>query len=290
MRDADGCTTGGFTKANGNCTNPDPVDGLSVQCVGPWAVHKHDYLERYIEATRQVRKKYLEPSGKGGAAFIDLFAGPGRARIFTNGTLIDGSPLMGLKHTAAPFSRVIVCDNDLENVEALRKRTAPYGCRAVVVPGNCHEQIDSIMDEIPKYGLNLALVDPYSLDELQYPTLAKLGTFERMDMLIHFPTGDAKRNHAQGAAERLARATGSTRVRELVRKPTDTVKAIHELRASLEKLGYTGFETRTAPIRNTNNVILYHLVYVSKDNKGDVIWNSIVRTTATRQRSLPGFS
>jgi len=287
---AESCKGGGRKRENGNCTNPDPVDGFPVQCVGPWAVHKHDYLERYIDATRQVRKRYLEPVGRGGSAFIDLFAGPGRARININGTIIDGSPMIALKHTAAPFSRVVVCDKDPENAAALKQRTAVYGERAVVVPGDCHEQIDRIIEKIPKYGLNLALVDPFSLEQLKYETLAKLGTFERMDMLIHFPTGDAKRNHVQGAVRRLANATGSTRVQEIVRKPSDTVKAIAELRASLEKLGYTGFETRTAPITNSKNVLLYHLVYVSKDEKGDEIWNSVVRTTATRQRSLPGFA
>lgn len=289
MRDSDRCNGGGVTKPNGNCTNPDPVDGLPVQCVGPWADHKHDYLNRYIEATRQVRRRYLAPVGRGGAAFIDLFAGPGRARVNTNGTIIDGSPLIALKHAGAPFTRVIVCDKDAENAAALRQRTSSYGDQVVVIEGDCHKQIDRIIDHIPKLGLNLALVDPFSLEQLEFPTLAKLGAFERMDMLIHFPTGDAKRNHVQGAVKRLEKATGSARVHEIVRKASDTVKAINELRSNLERLDYTGFETRTALIKNTKNVPLYHLVYVSKDKKGDEIWNSIVRTTATRQRSLPGL-
>src|SRR5689334_9871290 len=117
------CAWGGPTKPNGNCTNPDPMDGLPVQCVGPWVKNKHHYVGGYIEETSNVRRKYLSPTDgrryAGGAAFIDLFAGPGRARIRTTGTIVDGSPFIALNHETAPFTRVIVCDVDEENVAAL---------------------------------------------------------------------------------------------------------------------------------------------------------------------------
>src|SRR6266404_3488674 len=135
------CAAGGTTKANGNCTNPDPTDNLPVQCVGPWVKEKHHYLRDYIEETSGVRRKYLTPTGgrryAGGAAFIDLFAGPGRARIFSSrGPIIDGSPLVALGHAAAPSTRVILGETDPENVSALRARTAKYGEQVSVVPGN----------------------------------------------------------------------------------------------------------------------------------------------------------
>src|SRR5882762_5998726 len=55
MQNSERCAKGGPKKANGNCTNPDPDDGLPVQCVGPWTKDKHHYLRQYIEATRAVR-------------------------------------------------------------------------------------------------------------------------------------------------------------------------------------------------------------------------------------------
>ena len=76
----DDCKSGGPTKPNYNCTIPDS-DGRALQCVGPWAKEKHDYLGRYVDATRGPRAKYLESTPQrraGGAAFIDLFAGPGQ--------------------------------------------------------------------------------------------------------------------------------------------------------------------------------------------------------------------
>ena len=291
MRNSERCAAGGATKANGNCTNPDPADNLPVQCVGPWVKEKHHYLGDYIEKTSGVRRKYLTPTGgrryAGGAAFIDLFAGPGRVRIFSSsGPIIDGSPLIALGHAAAPFTRVILCERDPENVTALRARTAKYGKQVSVVPGNCHAKIDEIIALVPRYGLNLALIDPYNLGELYFPTLAKLAQFARMDLIINFPTMDGKRNYAHGAPEKLGHATGSTSIEALIRTPKDVVKGIPELRASLKRLGYTGYHSLAAPIRNTKNGLLYHLVHASKAGKGDAIWSNVAKQTGSGQISL----
>src|SRR5579884_2126049 len=67
-------------RKTGNCTKGPADDGGVVQCVGPWAKEKHDYIRRYIDATREVREKYLRP-GWPGACYIDLYAGPGLARV-----------------------------------------------------------------------------------------------------------------------------------------------------------------------------------------------------------------
>jgi three-Cys-motif partner protein len=291
VRDNSRCVAGGETTPNGNCTIVDPADGVAVQCVGGWAKDKHDYLDRYIKATRAVRAQFLNAGRTqtaGGAAFIDLFAGPGRARIFSNGLLIDGSPLIALKHESAPFSRVILCDTDAENISALRKRTEAHAQRVTIVDGDCRKNIDKIIALIPPYGLNLTLYDPFSLDSLSFPTLEKLASFQRMDLIVHFPTMDAKRNHAKGALKKLENATGSTDMASVVRKPSDTMKAIQKLRMNLGKLGYTGYDTTSIPIKNTSNATLYHLAYFSKSEKGDDIWNSIACTTAAGQRSLFG--
>jgi three-Cys-motif partner protein len=129
------CKLGGPTKDNNNCTNPADDDGLPVQCIGAWSRDKHHYLNLYLKASSNPRRKFLPPEGAGGAAFIDLFAGPGRARVATTGEIVDGSPLIALKQPV-PFSRVILCELDRENVEALEQRTARY--RGVkIIPGDC---------------------------------------------------------------------------------------------------------------------------------------------------------
>src|SRR5688572_32795654 len=87
------CKFGGPQLENGNCTNPSPADGLSVQSVGQWVLDKHHLLKQYIDATWAVRARYLPPQGNGGAAYIDLFAGPGQVRIRNTPEILDGRPL-----------------------------------------------------------------------------------------------------------------------------------------------------------------------------------------------------
>src|ERR1700759_912580 len=57
----------------------DPDDRLGVSEVGPWASEKHARLQAYIEISGAARRKYIPPpSWHAGAAYIELFSGPGR--------------------------------------------------------------------------------------------------------------------------------------------------------------------------------------------------------------------
>lgn len=45
-------------------------------------------------------------------------------------------------------------------------------------------------------------------------------------------------------------------------------------------------ESIAAPIRNTKNGLLYHLVHASKKGKGDAIWSSVTKIDSSGQTSL----
>jgi three-Cys-motif partner protein len=259
-----------------------------VQCVGAWAKDKHFYLLKYIDATRQVRAQYLPPKGVGGAAFIDLFAGPGRARVKAPREFIDGSPLIALRYETAPFSRVVLCDIDDENIDALRKRTATYGDRCKVVAGDCNAKIAEILSHVPVYGLNVALLDPFAASALSFETIKALAARDRMDLIIHFPMSDLKRNFRTDK-KHFERFLGLPEAQWgfKVTKPSDVPKLIGVLRAQLAKFGYPPRELISPAVKNTTNNVLYHLVYASKHPKGDEIWQSITRRLPSGQGSLP---
>lgn len=281
------CDCGQPKLENGNC----PVhreDGLPLQCVGPWAKEKHDYLARYIEATHAARSKYLEPSDRrstlGGAAYIDVFAGPGRARIGKTGEIIDGSPLVAASHTRAPFTKLILCELDSENVAAPRARTAGHRDRVLIIEGNCVANIEQIVREVPPNGLNFALIDPFGPTMLRWTLLEKLAQVKRMDLLIHFPTGPIKRNFHNNMD--FDSMVGTDSWRENVHTPHDVPTLVDHLRCSLGRLGYTGANVRSMPIKNSKEGVLYHLVFATKHPLGDKIWSSIGKTDARGQRSL----
>jgi three-Cys-motif partner protein len=274
------------TKSNENCVELGP-DELPVQCVRPQAKDKHYYVRQYIEATHAVRRKYLagRPGmAPGGAAYLDLFAGPGTSRIRTSGEIIEGTPLIAAHHVEAPFSRLIFSDLDPENVDALRKRTANHSSRTVVLEGDCNEIIDKIVALVPPFGLNFAFIDPFGLLSIDFETMVALARVPRMDMLIHFSTQGFKRNMHQGSAGSVRRAFGA-REEGLV-KPSDFPKAIADFREALVPWGYTGEQVRSVPIPNRSGTTLYHLVFVSKNTRGDKIWKSITRNTAKGQRGF----
>ena len=82
-------------------------DGLPLDEVGAWAKEKHERLRKYVDISRGVRKKWVQ--GTGGATYIDLYCGAGRAVVRETGERIDGSPLVafkGARDGGVPFSEI----------------------------------------------------------------------------------------------------------------------------------------------------------------------------------------
>jgi three-Cys-motif partner protein len=70
-------------------------DGLPIDEVGAWAKEKHTRLRKYVGITSATRRKWIQ--GSGGATYIDLFCGTGRAVIRDSGERINGSPLVAFE-------------------------------------------------------------------------------------------------------------------------------------------------------------------------------------------------
>jgi three-Cys-motif partner protein len=263
----------------------DPADGLPVLEVGPWTAEKHDYLRRYITATKAARSHFLPPAGPGRAAFIDLFAGPGRAQVRRRKEIIDGSPLIAARHRDAPFTDILLCELEPANAAALRRRLEG-DARVQVFVGDCNVEIDRIAAAIPSHGLNLALIDPFGVTPLHFETLARLAHFERMDILLHFPTNDLVRNLRQHA-ERITAFLGTDGWKRRVTGPKDVLKLLEVLREQLLPFGYQKAQVRYEPLlKNTRNAPLYHLVLVAKHGLADKIWQSVIRTEGSGQKRL----
>jgi three-Cys-motif partner protein len=263
-------------------------DGHVVQCVGEWADNeKHEYLRRYIEATRQARRKFVD------RGFVDLFAGPGRVRLRDNGEVCDGSPLIALKHDFAPFSKVILCDLAAENVAALAHRTAPHTKRVEILEGDANARIEDIAAHLPQRGLNLAFIDPYGLRPLNFATIQRLAEFERMDFIINFPTSDIRRNQETYFApgnEFIARMLGDLDWRTRIAPTGDFgVRVLERFSDRLAGLDYSGSErTRQIIVSTARGAELYRIVFASRHPIATKIWNNITKHTARNQRGF-GF-
>ena len=70
-------------------------DGLPLDEVGPWAKEKHERLRKYVDISRAARRKFVQ--GEGGATYIDIYCGSGRAIVRDSNERIDGSPLVAFR-------------------------------------------------------------------------------------------------------------------------------------------------------------------------------------------------
>ena len=100
-----------------------------------------------------------------------------------------------------------------------------------------------------------------------------------MDLLVHFPRVELKRNLGRIAntTELLDRALGTPVWRSRQRRRTDIVSLVHVLLEQLGTLGYRDEQLWVQPIKNTRGAVLYWLVCVSKHPLGAKIWASILR-------------
>src|SRR5216683_4638894 len=131
---------------------PAKNDGLFFAEVGSWAEDKHRLVALYDSLFSTGMKNRWDSR-----VYIDLYAGPGLLKIRDTKKFIWGSPIISLV-TKDPFDKYIFCENDVEALNALKKRVAShFPCADVeFVQGSCDKQVDRISRLIPKATKTIA--------------------------------------------------------------------------------------------------------------------------------------
>src|SRR5262249_23909714 len=154
--------------------------------VGPWAKEKHQRLRRYVDISRAARRKWIQ--GHGGATYIDLYCGTGRAVIRDTGEKIDGSPLVAFKcarDVGVPFSEIHIADASEERRRAAQRRIITAGGSALTDVGPAEETARRIVKQVNPYGLHFAFLDPYNLQDLPFSVIQAFSSLKHVDILIH---------------------------------------------------------------------------------------------------------
>lgn len=175
----------------------DGDDGLPVEEVGEWVSDKHELLCDYIQISTYARKKYLPPHGRGGSTCIDLFCGPGRAKLKATGEFVDGGCVAAWRKSVAsgaPFSKMIIGDIDEERLELARTRLERLGAPVVALLGAAADTAQLAIRECPVGALNFAFLDPYNLGTLDFSIISTLAKLYRIDVLVHVSQMDLQRN------------------------------------------------------------------------------------------------
>ncbi len=167
--------------------------GFLVENVGAWARDKLKILTDYIQASGAARRKYLDS----GAAYIDVFCGPGRSKIRTTGVLIDGSPVAAYKKaksSLAPFTSISISDAEPKLLSAAEKRLASLHAPVSATPGPASLAMPQIVRFLNKNGLHFAFLDPHNLGTLSFDLFESLAELKRIDILVHVSLSDLQRN------------------------------------------------------------------------------------------------
>ena len=170
-------------------------DGLPLDEVGAWAREKHERLRKYVSASRAARRKFIQ--GTGGATYIDLFCGAGRAVIRETGERIDGSPLVAFRSAndgGVPFSEVHLADTNDPSCSAAAQRIENAGGSATMYVGKAEDTAPQVVSRLNPYGLHFAFLDPFNLQALPFSVIEAFAKLKRVDLLIHVSAQDLQRN------------------------------------------------------------------------------------------------
>jgi three-Cys-motif partner protein len=260
----------------------DPSDGLEVDMVGPWAQDKHALLRLYITISSATRKKYLPPANDGGASYIDLYSGFGRSQVEDTTQIIDGSPLVAFKTARdeqARFSEIHLADVEEAKCETARQRIKALGDSAQCYVGEADVTVTRVVEAINPYGLHFAFLDPYSLQALPFSVIEALARIRRMDILVHVSAQDLQRNLDRYLAD------GDTRLERFMpgwRNAVSTDQSQNAIRgqlfdywlAKIQKLGLSPAKGMPL-IAGENNQRLYWLVFISRSDFANRLWDAI---------------
>ncbi|PJF42688.1 MAG: three-Cys-motif partner protein TcmP [Chloroflexota bacterium] len=135
-------------------------------------------------------------------------------------------------------------------------------------------------------SLNLAFVDPEGPEDLNWHTIHRLAQVNRMDMIINFPTSGITRLFASENYETVDKFFGTDEWRQnTLREEKAAVKRrrwIDLYRRRLQPYGYHVVTSedvsalREYIARNSRNAQLYTLIFVSKHELGDKLWQGVL--------------
>lgn len=286
------CPVGGHrNEVDRTCSVLDPRDGLPLACVGDWVDEKHARVRRYVDISRAVRRQFL--NGGGGATYIDLFCGPGRARIRQTQRIVDGSALVaaneGLR-TGAPFTEFFVADLNPAFVEATVARLNAVGVGAHSFVGPAAETVETVAAALPRYALNFALLDPYDLGTLPFTVIQQLAGVARIDILIHVSLQDLQRNLARYLDAPHSPldlfAPGWRRIAAIPSKDVDLRNRIRVFWQDLIKECDLKAAEGIERVSGSKNQPLYWLVFAARHERAIEFWEKIRSVSKQRQLDL----
>jgi len=212
--------------------------------------------------------------------YIDLLSGPGKCII--DGKEIDGSPLIAFK-CKVPFTQYFFNDIQPEFINSLKGRL-DNDSRVTFLNMDCNKAVDKIVKQLPKFFLGFCFIDPFNC-EIEFSSIERLTTGKKIDLIITFHLGNMRRSVI---ADKLKGFFPPETDLDTLRQEAITGWGINGNRImsaytkGLTRIGYKYTEV-SAGIRNTTGVVLYHLIFASKNELGKKFFQISTQKSASGQ-------
>jgi three-Cys-motif partner protein len=273
----------------------DPQDGLPAIVTGEWTSHKQKLLRHYVDISKAARRGWVDPAEAArrgipgrpaGAAYIDLYCGPGRVYMEEEGNFADGSPLIAnaeAARTRTGFTAMYLGDERADFCEAVRTRLQARGMTPTTYPKPAQQAAEEIVKVLNPYGLNFAFLDPFGFEGLPFSIIETLGRFKRMDVLIYVSAMGLQRMLPQWIrSSHCPLDDFAPNWRPVVHgmDPSDIVtrgKIFEHWLSLIREIGFLDPSGKPPLIRGPNNQALYWLVLVAKHDLATQFWEAISR-------------
>lgn len=262
-------------------------DGRVCPEVGSWTEEKHRLVSLYATLFSSGMKEKWDKR-----VYVELYAGAGYSKIRRSPKLIVGSPLLalGVKH---PFDKYIFCEEERQNLDALRFRVEEIAPEADVayVPGDCNVVAADILGKIPVGSstdtvLSLCFADPFDIG-LRFETL-RLLSGRYIDFLVLLAVYmDANRNYERYVREEATKVDeflGSSTWRGRWRVAQGNSVGFPQFLAeefanSMESLGYlpTPLHRMKRVRSDEKNLPLYYLALFSRNERAQKFWDEVLK-------------
>lgn len=229
---------------------------------------------------------------KAGAAYIDLFCGPGRCNIEDTDQFLDSGALAACKQArknGSPFSEVYIGDKDSNLVEICKTRLEALGENVIPLVGPACDSVKLVTERLNYYGLHLAYLDPYSLAPLPFSVIEDLARMKRMDMVIHMSKQDLQRNLGRYLQQEIsvldAFAPGWRSALPSDAQPNAAARSqiVNHWVSLVRKRDMA--PSRAVLITGSKNQHLYWLMFVSRSSLADKLWNAV--SNLNKQGEMP---
>jgi three-Cys-motif partner protein len=257
-----------IVKPDGNCT-PE---------VRSWSLEKYKLVGSYCDIFTNGMKSRWDQ-----LVYIDLFAGAGYSKIIESGKTYLSSALIAMS-IPIPFSKYILCEENIERFQALEARVQKHfsHLNVTLIHGDSNKIIDKVLNSIPPFKkgntlLPFCFVDPYSLN-LHFHTIEVLGSKRLMDFLIlqalHMDGNRNLSKYFKEENEKIALYLGNENWRAEFNDSCKEYSAnfvkflADQYLQRMKSMGYLPEKNMHQIRSNEKNLPLYYLAFYSKHPRG----------------------